>query len=142
LVSQHRPDAEAEGLISILKCLKLNTDIIFQSNFIAHLERSNARDHANPDSGPATNIAGHSRPIWVPDPCSFRVLDCSTNVDYVFQARQRLVCPVRRAETFSVRNKMAAIKFEKSFVDPGGFWLSYQDSLHSERGYKCIFPLK
>jgi hypothetical protein len=26
---------------------------------------------------------------------------------------------------------MAAIKFEKSFVDPGGFWLSYQDPLHS-----------
>jgi hypothetical protein len=50
LVSQHRPDAE--GLISILKCLKLNTtDIIFQSHFIAHLMRSNARD---PDSGPAT----------------------------------------------------------------------------------------
>jgi hypothetical protein len=33
-----------------------------------------------------------------------------------------------------VRNKMAAIKFEKNFVDPGGFWLSYQDPLHSERG--------
>jgi hypothetical protein len=27
LVSQHRPDTE--GLISILKCLKLNIDIIF-----------------------------------------------------------------------------------------------------------------
>jgi hypothetical protein len=52
LVSQHRPDAE--GLISILKCLKLTIDIIFQSNFIAHLMRSNARDHANPDSWPAT----------------------------------------------------------------------------------------
>jgi hypothetical protein len=52
LVSQHRPDAE--GLISILKCHKLTTDIIFQSHFIAHLARSNARDHANPDSGPAT----------------------------------------------------------------------------------------
>jgi hypothetical protein len=51
----------------------------FQSHFIAHLMRSNARDHANPDSGP----------IWVPDPCSFRVLDCSTNVDNVFQARIR-----------------------------------------------------
>jgi hypothetical protein len=37
--------------------------------------------------------------------------------------------------------KLAAIKLEKSFVDPGGFWLSYQDPLHSERG-KCIFPLK
>jgi hypothetical protein len=34
-------------------------------------------------------VAGHSRPIWVPDPCSFRVLDCSTNVVDVFQARQR-----------------------------------------------------
>jgi hypothetical protein len=52
LVSQHRPDTE--GLISILKCLKLTIDIIFQSHFIAHLMRSNARDHANPDSGPAT----------------------------------------------------------------------------------------
>jgi hypothetical protein len=52
LVSQHRPDAE--GLISIPKCLKLTTDIIFQSHFIAHLARSNARDHTNPDSGPAT----------------------------------------------------------------------------------------
>jgi hypothetical protein len=33
---------------------------------------------------------------------------------------------VRRAETFSVRKKMVAIKFEKSFVNPGlgGFWLS------------------
>jgi hypothetical protein len=41
---------------------------------------------------------------------------------------------VRRAETFSVRKKKAAIKFEKCFVDPGGFWLSYQDPLHSERG--------
>jgi hypothetical protein len=40
LVSQHRPDAE--GLISILKCLKLAIDIIFQCHFIAHLARSNA----------------------------------------------------------------------------------------------------
>jgi hypothetical protein len=39
LVSQHRPDVE--GLISILKCLKLTIDIIFQSHFIAHLMRSN-----------------------------------------------------------------------------------------------------
>jgi hypothetical protein len=38
LVSQHRPDAE--GLISILKCLKLTIDIIFKSHFIAHLMRS------------------------------------------------------------------------------------------------------
>jgi hypothetical protein len=52
LVSQHRPNAE--GSISILKCLKLTIDIIFQSHFLAHLTRSNARDHANPDSGPAT----------------------------------------------------------------------------------------
>jgi hypothetical protein len=37
--------------------------------------------------------------------------------------------------TILVREKkMAAIKFEKSYVDPGGFWLSYQDPLHSERG--------
>jgi hypothetical protein len=33
---------------------KLTIDIIFQSHFIAHLTRSKARDHANPDSGPAT----------------------------------------------------------------------------------------
>jgi hypothetical protein len=62
LVSRHRPDAE--GLISILKCLKLTIDIIFQSHFIAQLMRSNARDHANPDSGPATTsqaIPGFSR---------------------------------------------------------------------------------
>jgi hypothetical protein len=52
LVSQYRPDAES--LISILKCLKLTIDIIFQSRFIAHLTRSRARDHTNPDSGPAT----------------------------------------------------------------------------------------
>jgi hypothetical protein len=43
----------------ILKCLKLTIDIIFQSHFIAHLMRSKARDHANPDSGPAT----HRRPF-------------------------------------------------------------------------------
>jgi hypothetical protein len=42
LVSQH------------LKCLKVTIDIIFQSHFIAHLTQSKARDHANPDSGPAT----------------------------------------------------------------------------------------
>jgi hypothetical protein len=29
-------------------------DIMFQSHFIAHLTRSNARDHATPNSGPAT----------------------------------------------------------------------------------------
>jgi hypothetical protein len=41
--------------VSILKCLKLTIDIIFQSHFIAHLTRSNANwHHANPDSGPAT----------------------------------------------------------------------------------------
>jgi hypothetical protein len=33
----------------------------------------------------------------------------------------------QHAETFSVRKKMAAIKFEKSYVDLGGFWLSYQN---------------
>jgi hypothetical protein len=38
---------------------------------------------------------------------------------------------VRRAETFSVRKKMAAIKFEKCFVDPGGFWLGYTGILES-----------
>jgi hypothetical protein len=42
LVSQHRPSAS--GLISILKCLKLTIDIIFQCHFIAHLTRSNARE--------------------------------------------------------------------------------------------------
>jgi hypothetical protein len=36
----------------------------------------------------------------------------------------RSVLCIRRAETISVRTKIAAIKFEKSFVDPGGFWLS------------------
>jgi hypothetical protein len=72
LASQHRPDAE--GLISILKCLKLTIDIIFQCHFIAHLMRSNARDYANSDSGPATTSQAN---LQIPDPCSFRVLDCS-----------------------------------------------------------------
>jgi hypothetical protein len=82
LVSQHRPDAE--GLISILKCLKLTIDIIFQSE--------------------------------VGD----------------------MLTVLQRAETFSVRKKMAAIKFEKSFVDPGRFWLSL-DPLHSERHERVHF---
>jgi hypothetical protein len=59
LVSQHRPSAE--GLISILKCFKLTIDIIFQSHFIAHLMRSNARDHANPNSMPATTSQARQR---------------------------------------------------------------------------------
>jgi hypothetical protein len=57
LVSQHRP--EAEGLISILKCLKLTIDIIFQSHFFAHLTRSKAR--GQPGFRAGDNIAGHSR---------------------------------------------------------------------------------
>jgi hypothetical protein len=39
--------------------------------------------------------------------------------------------------TLFTADQMAAIKFEKSFVNLGGFWLtwlSYQDPLHSERG--------
>jgi hypothetical protein len=59
LVSQHRPDAE--GLISILKCLKLTIDIIFKIHFIAHLSRSNATYHANPDSGGRRRRADQSR---------------------------------------------------------------------------------
>jgi uncharacterized protein YxjI len=46
--------------------------------------------------------------------------------DMLTVIRSVLQFSVRRAETFSVRKKMVVIKFEKSFVDPGGFWLSYQ----------------
>jgi hypothetical protein len=71
LVSQHRPDDE--GLISILKCLKLTIDIIFKSHFIAHLARSNAKDQSG--------FQIHVRSAFYIAPC--------TNVDDVFQARQR-----------------------------------------------------
>jgi hypothetical protein len=54
-----------------------------------------------------------------------------SEVGHMLTVIRSVLCTAWRAETFSVRNKMAAIKFEKSFVDPGGFWLSYQDS---ERG--------
>jgi hypothetical protein len=51
----------------ILKCLKLTINIIFQSHFIAHLMRSNARDHANPDSGLATTSQAISGPLFTAD---------------------------------------------------------------------------
>jgi hypothetical protein len=42
---------------------------------------------------------------------------------------------VRRAETFSVRKKMAAIKFEKKFRRPGRVLVTQLNPpLHSERG--------
>jgi hypothetical protein len=80
----------------------------------------------------------HRRPIWIPDPCSFRILDCSTNVDDGIPGSTTLFTADQMDDLhwffrgFYIKRvagvqKMVAIKFEKSFVDLGGFWLSYQE---------------
>jgi hypothetical protein len=130
LVSQHRPDAE--GLISILKCLKFTIDL--------------RRD-----------VAFDGVEQTIPGSTTLFTADQMDDLHWFFSGfhTKRVAGGQKLSEvgdsltvmpsvlctaclTISVRKKMAAIKFE---IDPskklsfeGGFWLSYQDPLHSERG--------